>query len=127
MYGCVDQSPGGSTDCCSDRAICTSPWPTMDGLMGAVDTAVPGIVHDIRFLPGDAQSRVHPSQSQNKIGWRGTEDLRSQVSGLRSQVINSKQPNLGLTQESLRMVTARVLVVLSGSFTSQIEAGPTLT
>ena len=46
---------------------------------------------------------------------------------LSSQVINSKQPNLGLTQESLRMVTARVLVVLSGSFTSQIETGPTLT
>ena len=44
-----------------------------------------------------------------------------------SQVINSKQPNLGLTQESLRMVTDRVLVVLSGSFTSQIETGPTLT
>ena len=46
---------------------------------------------------------------------------------LSSEVINSKQPNLGLTQESLRMVTARVLVVLSGSFTSQIETGPTLT
>ena len=46
---------------------------------------------------------------------------------LSSQVINSKQPNLGLTQESLRMVTARVLVVLMGSFTSQIETGPTLT
>ena len=45
---------------------------------------------------------------------------------LSSQVINSKQPNLGLTQESLRMVTDRVLVVLSGSFTSQIETGPTL-
>ena len=43
------------------------------------------------------------------------------------QVINSKQHNLGLTQESLRMVTARVLVVLSGSFTSQIETGPTIT
>ena len=46
---------------------------------------------------------------------------------LSSQVINSKQPNLGLMQESLRMVTARVLVVLSGSVTSQIETGPTLT
>ena len=46
---------------------------------------------------------------------------------LSSQVINSKQPNLGLTQESLRMVTAKVLVVLSGSFTSQIQTGPTLT
>ena len=46
---------------------------------------------------------------------------------LSSQVINSKQRNLGLTQESLRMVTARVLVVLSGSFTSQIDTGPTLT
>ena len=46
---------------------------------------------------------------------------------LSSQIINSKQPNLGLTQESLRMVTARVLVVLSGSFTSQTETGPTLT
>ena len=46
---------------------------------------------------------------------------------LSSQVINSKQPKIGLTQESLRMVTARVLVVLSGSFTSQIETGPTLT
>ena len=45
---------------------------------------------------------------------------------LRSQVIYSKQPTLGLTQESLRMVTARVPVVLSGSFTSQIETGPTL-
>ena len=43
-------------------------------------------------------------------------------------IINSKQPNLAwLTQESLRMVTARVLVVLSGSFTSQIETGPTVT
>ena len=51
----------------------------------------------------------------------------SKFSVLSSQVINSKQPNLGLTQESLRMVTARVLVVLSGSFTSQIETGPTLT
>ena len=40
---------------------------------------------------------------------------------LRSQVIYSKQPNIGLAQESLRMVTARVLVVLSGSLTSQIE------
>ena len=49
------------------------------------------------------------------------------VTVLSSQVINSKQSNLGLTQESLRMVTARVLVVLSGSFTSQIETGPTLT
>ena len=29
--------------------------------------------------------------------------------------------------EVLRMVTARALVVLSGSFTSQIETGPTLT
>ena len=48
-------------------------------------------------------------------------------SGFRSQVIYSKQLNLGLTQESLRMVTARVLVVLSGSVTSQIETGPTLT
>ena len=38
-----------------------------------------------------------------------------------------KQPNLRLTQESLRMVTARVLAVLSGSFTSQIETGPILT
>ena len=46
---------------------------------------------------------------------------------LRSQVIYSKQPNLGLTQESPRMVTARVLVVLSGSFTSEIETEPTLT
>ena len=46
---------------------------------------------------------------------------------LSSQVINSKQSNLWLTQETLRMVTARVLVVLSGSFTSQIETGPTLT
>ena len=46
---------------------------------------------------------------------------------LRSQVIYSKQSNVGLTQESLRMVTARVLVVLSGSFTSQIETGQTLT
>ena len=46
---------------------------------------------------------------------------------LRSQVIYFKQPNLGLTQELLRMVTARVLVVLSGSFMSQIETGPTLT
>ena len=46
---------------------------------------------------------------------------------LRSQVIYSKQPNLGLTQESLRMVTVRVLGVLSGSFTSQIETGPILT
>jgi len=46
---------------------------------------------------------------------------------LSSQVINSKQPYLGLTQESLGMVTVRVLVVLSGSFTSQIETGPTLT
>ena len=46
---------------------------------------------------------------------------------LRSPVIYSKQPNLGITQESLRVVTARVLVVLSGSFTSQIETGPTLT
>jgi len=54
--------------------------------------------------------------------------IRSMVLGiLSSQVIYSKQPNLGLTQESLRMVTARVLVVLSGSFTSQIETGPTLT
>ena len=32
-----------------------------------------------------------------------------------------------LTQESLRMVTGRVLVVLSGSFTSQIQTGPKLT
>ena len=48
---------------------------------------------------------------------------------LSSQIINSKQPSLGagLTQELLRMVTARVLVVLSGSFTSHIETGPTLT
>ena len=45
---------------------------------------------------------------------------------LSSQVINFKQPNLELTQESLRMVTARVLDVLNGSFTSQIETGPTL-
>ena len=43
------------------------------------------------------------------------------VCSLRSQVIFFKQPNLGLTQESLRMVTARVLVVISGSFTSQIN------
>ena len=49
------------------------------------------------------------------------------LSTIRSQVIYSKQPNLRLTQESLRMVTARVLIVLSGSFTSQIEMGPTLT
>ena len=55
----------------------------------------------------------------------GVEEIVFSV--LSSQVINSKQPNLGLTQESLRMVTARLLVVLSGSFTSQIEAGPTLT
>ena len=51
----------------------------------------------------------------------------SRFSVLSSQVINSKQPNLGLTQESLMVVTARVLVFLSGSFTSQIEMGPTLT
>ena len=49
-------------------------------------------------------------------------DIRSLVSGY-----YSKQPYLGLTQESLRMVTARVLVVLGGSFTSQIETGLTLT
>ena len=34
------------------------------------------------------------------------------ITCLRSQVIYSKQPNLGVTQESLRMVTAGVLVVL---------------
>ena len=33
-----------------------------------------------------------------------------------SQFMYSKQPKLGLTQESLRMVTARVVVVISGSF-----------
>ena len=65
-------------------------------------------------------------------GWKGRDRTgmvagRSKVKVLSSQVIKSKQPNLGLTQESLRMVTARVLVVLSGSFTSQIETGPTLT
>ena len=53
--------------------------------------------------------------------------VTARVLVLSSQVINSKQPNLGLMQESLRMVIARVLVVLSGSFTSQIEPGPTLT
>ena len=42
---------------------------------------------------------------------------------LRSQVINSKQPNLGLTQESLRIVTAWVLVVLSGSFHGRRSVG----
>ena len=64
-------------------------------------------------------------QAISGIRWNNVEhfrsDLYSAFSG--SQVINSKQ----LTQESLRMVTARVLVVLSGSFTSQIETGPTLT
>ena len=30
----------------------------MDGLMGAVDNPMPGIVGSIRVLPGDAQSRV---------------------------------------------------------------------
>ena len=54
-------------------------------------------------------------------------DIQTSLYVLSSQVINSKQPNLGLTQESLRTVTARVLVVLSGSFTSHIETGPTLT
>ena len=44
----------------------------------------------------------------------------------RSQVLRLLA-NLGLTQESLSMVTARVLVVLSGSFTPQIDTGPTLT
>ena len=34
------------------------PWPTMDGLLGAVDQPMPGIVNILQDLPGDAQSRV---------------------------------------------------------------------
>ena len=56
-----------------------------------------------------------------------TRSIYNQKYSLMSLVIYSKQPNIGLTQTSLRMVTARVLVVLSGSFTSQIETEPTLT
>ena len=34
------------------------PWPTMDGLLGPADAPLPGIVDNIRVLPGDAPGRV---------------------------------------------------------------------
>ena len=48
-------------------------------------------------------------------------------SHLTSQPFSEHFPEADLSMLALRVVTARVLVVLSGSFMSQIETGPTLT
>ena len=80
---------------------------TSDGVHVTTDVYV--MTNNMHMTSDD----VHVTSDGSRGG-----NLRQTATRIAAQVIYSKQPNLGLTQESLRMVTARVLFVLSGSFTS---------